>query len=117
MHNKWDPNSISNNLRVLIVKNIEFRRIKDNSIYEYQIFLFELMLRLITYFQPFDIKLSSMNQVDSEIKAYQFTLGKTVANNFIRNIHNNHVGVVVSTQIRKRLFTQFQILKEMEESS
>ena len=109
-----NPNnfSLSAEVRELIYNKIKRNLPKEDLEINYQIFIYDLMLKLIMYFQPFDIKLSSLSLLDSEIKAICPKLIKTTADNFLHNIQRNQIGEVINTVIKTRLFEQYQLLIE-----
>ncbi len=113
--NNMNQYSLKPQIRKLIIKNIEKKFPSENLVNNYRLFFYDVMLKLIMYFQPFDIKFPAINQPNSEIKAYCIVLPKWIADSFINNIEYNQIGEVVNNQIRKRLFVQFQILKEIRE--
>lgn len=101
-------------IRELIFSDIGKKRPKEDLANNYQFFLYDLILKLIMYFQPFDIKLASLSGLNSEIKTFYLILNKVAADNFLNNLQYNQLGEVITIQIRKRLFEQYQILIEIE---
>lgn len=111
---KWDKASLKPQIRALIINNLVNKYPEENLENNYRLFFYDIILKLIMYFQPFDIKLPAINQVNSDIKSYCVILPRSVTDDFIHNVEYNQIGDVVVNQIRKRLFEQFQILKEIE---
>ncbi|MCE7733453.1 MAG: hypothetical protein GPJ54_01155 [Candidatus Heimdallarchaeota archaeon] len=84
----------------------------------YQLPLFEIILKLIIYFQPFDTKLPNIES--SNLKSNYIILTKDSANTFITNnvqdLFNSQMGNRVNIQIRKQMFTKFQNLREWKKT-
>lgn len=109
-----NSNYLEKLIRHSVFSNIKDIDTKRSYIVDYQLPIFEIILKLIIYFQPIDTKLQTINP--SNHKSSSIILKKDSADTFIKNNQQNtlhsQMGDRVSFQIRKQLFAQFQNLQE-----